>query len=518
MGTYFSGIVLSNPTVQNPTTITAGSYVTNQTTAHAGDAIYGTSAAAWRLTNSGIVNGTTQTSADGVRLVNGGTVTNVNFIAGSFDGVQVDGATASVANSGTIVATGTGFANAVQFASGAIGTVNNTGTIQALGGTQALGVALNSGGFVNNGRGGQIAASQTGVALGGTGTGTGTLVNTGTITQSGSGTAGVGVSLGGGGGTVVNSGIISAAAANGSAIQVGQNGGTVVNRTNGLIAAYHIGIGFFPSTAASSGILSIVNYGTVESTQLGTTAGTGLIGVGIQGGAGSTVAVNNFGTILQLGTTSGDAVLLAAGTVVNQTGATIDGTGGDAVVASASTGAGVTIFNSGTIRNETQSHSSVYFGRGQGFVINYASGVILSQRSAVATGATAGPGTVVNFGTISHTGTGTNGNAVYLGAGGTVTNYGLISGAANGTPVANGTGGYPAVVDSHRFTTVTNFGTITNANNSDGINLLAGGLVINGTLGGTGATIYAHHAAIYMGGTAGIPTPGALGTIVNYGT
>ncbi len=52
-GTYTGGIVLSNPTIQNPTTVTAIGYVTNTTAAHNGDAVYGTTAAAWNVSNYG---------------------------------------------------------------------------------------------------------------------------------------------------------------------------------------------------------------------------------------------------------------------------------------------------------------------------------------------------------------------------------------------------------------------------------------------------------------------------------
>ncbi len=74
-GTYLSGIVLSNPATQDPTTLAAGGYATNQTAAHNGDAVYGTNAAAWNFTNFGMINATGAAAA-GVFLSAGGTVTN----------------------------------------------------------------------------------------------------------------------------------------------------------------------------------------------------------------------------------------------------------------------------------------------------------------------------------------------------------------------------------------------------------------------------------------------------------
>ena len=127
-------------------------------------------------------------------------------------------------------------------------------------------------------------------------------------------------------------------------------------------------------------------------------------------------------------------------------------------------------------------------------------------------------GTVVNFGTVETTTTGTSGNAIYLGAGGVVTNYGMISGAGSaflsGTVTAR-----PAVVDAHGLAvTIRNFGTIASPpNGSNGVNLLAGGTVDNGASGSAGATITGSETGIYMGGTLGVPTPGALGSVNNYG-
>src|SRR5216684_5561523 len=80
IGTYTSGIVLSNPAIQQPSTVAATGSVTNTTTAHSGDAVYGTNAAAWDFTNLGTLTATGANSK-GVELIAGGTVSNVSTAA-----------------------------------------------------------------------------------------------------------------------------------------------------------------------------------------------------------------------------------------------------------------------------------------------------------------------------------------------------------------------------------------------------------------------------------------------------
>src|SRR5437870_13233382 len=104
MSTYGSttaGITLTLAS-QNPATIVAGAYVTNDTTLQSGDAVYGSSAAAWNISNYGTIKATGANSS-GVRLENGGNVTNVAGaqIAGVAAGVFIAGSIGSVSNSGT---------------------------------------------------------------------------------------------------------------------------------------------------------------------------------------------------------------------------------------------------------------------------------------------------------------------------------------------------------------------------------------------------------------------------------
>src|SRR5437870_11599126 len=106
-----SGVVLSS-SLQNPATIVAGAYVTNEAAGYAGDAVYGKVAATWSVFNYGTIKGLASTSSDGVHLTGGGSVTNGNSAApaqiiASNNAIEIDGGAGRVANYGTIAATGT---------------------------------------------------------------------------------------------------------------------------------------------------------------------------------------------------------------------------------------------------------------------------------------------------------------------------------------------------------------------------------------------------------------------------
>jgi hypothetical protein len=94
-----TGIVLSTPTVTNPVTIALSTYVTNTTTAHGGDAVYGSSGTAWTLTNYGTINDQKTTGA-AVYLASGGIVTNKATIFSSHAGISIKNASGSVDNFG----------------------------------------------------------------------------------------------------------------------------------------------------------------------------------------------------------------------------------------------------------------------------------------------------------------------------------------------------------------------------------------------------------------------------------
>src|SRR5437763_16214563 len=101
-----SGSALTD-TAQNPATIVADAYIANTTTAYRGDAVYGSSAAAWNIGNYGTITATAAESS-GVRLVAGGNVTNAasGLIAGPNGGVRspVGG---TLTNFGRVTGTGT---------------------------------------------------------------------------------------------------------------------------------------------------------------------------------------------------------------------------------------------------------------------------------------------------------------------------------------------------------------------------------------------------------------------------
>ena len=164
-GTYIYGIVLSDPTMRNPATIAATGYVTNQTMAYNGDAIYGAPGYPWTVTNMGTVKST----SNGVELSSGGTVTNFGTIDSGvgypISGIVISGGSGTVTNFGTIVSgeygiklTAGGTVTNAQYgwiqgdypaavALWGSGTVTNFGTIY---GTYWDGVELGAGGSVIN--------------------------------------------------------------------------------------------------------------------------------------------------------------------------------------------------------------------------------------------------------------------------------------------------------------------------------------------------------------------------------
>ncbi len=459
------------------------------------------------LANYGVIHSTgTGTNLDAVVFEAGGTITNYGTIWSAGAGnstngyggvVLVQGAAGSVHNLGTILSTNR--LNGIDFISvggtivngatdatralisgdplgvyiggelgvptpGAVGNVTNYGTITGVYG----GVVLVAGGGITNGASGAtigvIEAYQTGVSING---GTGAVTNYGTIASTNT--------------TLTY-----------SAVYVG-SGGVVTN--DGLIASGWVGIAFgtgSPGTVVNSGtIVSTANFITTSGFK-----GVGVIlddgGLVINGGGGAPGAlIQGYEFGLYLGGHIGVPAAGAVSTLVNY-GTIASIASGTLAAAAAELVAGGTITNHGIIESVDSDAVRI--------------------KGTVA-------GTVINFGTIHHTGMGTSGQAIYLGAGGLVTNYGLLSGAHPGSPVVGGTGGYPGVISArNQPVTIVNFGTITNPNNSNGINLLDGGLLVNGSGKATSATISAPHTALYIGGTAGVPSPGAVGTVINYGT
>ncbi len=157
-GTYLDGIVLSNPATDDPVTITATGYVTNNTATHNYDAIYGAPGYAWTVVNLGTIRGGTPIGAyddpppsEGIHLMAGGVVINgqsgsgVGSIEGQFAGVDIEGGIGSVTNYGTIASGGSDFTDGVLLQEG--GSVTNEQSGLIVGGT---GVSVASIGTVVN--------------------------------------------------------------------------------------------------------------------------------------------------------------------------------------------------------------------------------------------------------------------------------------------------------------------------------------------------------------------------------
>jgi hypothetical protein len=336
--------------------------------------IYGTTGV---VNNFGVIGGNgTQTYSNGANLYtvqiglgvylgSGGQVLNASggAITGSLIAIRVDGASGTVANSGSISGSSDGvyldqggsitnnaggtIAGGQYGVSvyGAAGTVNNSGRII---GTSVDGIAL-TGGAVSNAVGASI-SGYGGVLA----TGSATITNAGTISSTGS--TGMGVELTAGG-TVSNSGMIAAAGLKAYGVDLkaggglgntgtitgsGNNGGAVLLQAGGTVANSKL-----ISATGTAGIgISGLNGGTVTNEAAGViTASTG---VAIATGAGN---VNNSGRITG---TAGAGISLAGGYVSNAAGGSIS-SGYSGIVIGASPG---TVHNSGTITGVTD---SVYF-------------------------------------------------------------------------------------------------------------------------------------------------------------
>ncbi len=332
----------------------------------------------------------------------------------------------------------------------------------------------------------------------------GAVTNSGAV--AGTGPSGDGVTFGttaGGTGTLVNSGVIT-----GTNLAVWLDaGGNVTNAAGAVISATNNAVVIEHGTGA------VTNLGTIENTTTGTSSGIYLQDAGTvtNGAAGDTTAlIQSNNRAVMIGFDGGAGTVINYGTIIT--------------TPAAATRFTVELFSGGTVTNSGSIISDAT-ASGTGAIQLNAGGSVTNQAGGLVEGAVSGivsqgsPGTIANFGTVERSATtGTSGNAIYLGAGGLVTNYGMISGAGSaflsGTVTAR-----PAVVDAHNQpATVHNLGTIASPpNGSNGINLLAGGTVVNGAGGATSATITGSETGIYMGGTLGVPTSGGLGFVDNYG-
>ncbi|WP_296714739.1 hypothetical protein [Rhodoblastus sp.] len=501
ISTLLSGTLTLAPT-DNPLTITFSGGVA--ATAPGADAIDGGTGVNWSITNSygsissatgygvyllgpaAIVNYGAISGNGGVRLGAGGTVSNRygGSITGkgasgpqaSVSGIYFDGASGSVANAGTITASGIGYG--IGFAAG--GSVNNSGVIAGgedgvffdVGGVGSVtnsgsitasiddGVAFNGGGSLTNQWGGSIKglAGANAAAVFVTG-GSAKIINYGflagrkygiliaaggTITNQQDGTitgqtAGVSLSHGG---SVSNAGSIITTTAGGAGADLEQ-GGSINNKWGGAISGTSYGI--FVLGAAGT----IVNQGLISATTLaGVQLGAGGVVTNLYGAAilGQNTAVNlanvsanvvNSGSISAVAAGSAGVTIGAGGLVTNNSGGII-------------AGVGYAVFASGvaaTVNNGGQLTGAYGIGLNAGGVVNNIyGGAITAQIAGIFVGG--GAGTITNDGVIA--GSAPSGGGVDLESGGSVVNQGdgVISGGYAGVFINGGSG------------TVTNAGTI----------------------------------------------------------
>jgi hypothetical protein len=395
---------LTLTTADNPLVITSTGAVT--TTSSGANAIYGGTAAAWTITNSGVVS---SSAGDGIVLEDGGSVTNnsTGTIKGDQYGIVFNAGPGSVTNSGSIssalgadsVAVDLGDGGSITnlaggtitggnvFINGAVGTITNSGIIAT---DSEDGVELAAGGSVTNNAGGSISNTDA---------------------------AGVGVFIEVASGMVTNAGSISAIGGDGVLLL---EGGSVSNGASGSITGQPAGIFIKNQTGTVTNAGQISGTGAqgtgvyLQNNGILTNASTGIV-VGQKFGA---FIEGGFGTLTNAGQISGatyDGVVLGMGGVVtNAAGASISGANAGVYVKYRAAG---TVTNSGAIT-----------GTGTG-----SAGVELSDGGSVANNLT-GSITGISFGVF------------ITGASGTVSNAGAISGATYAIDFA-GSGTNRLIVD-----------------------------------------------------------------------
>ena len=482
-GTYTAPVVLSNPTTQNPATVTSTGLIDVSASYTSG--LSGIAGTAWTVTNNGTVRSTGQNGV-GIQLLKG-TITNTALISSTRDGILSVGANPNltIINTGTIRATDTLFAGGIVISSGSIenfgtvtGSIDTSNTFTAAF-ARADGIQIGTGQITNRAAGLIEGENNAGISTGVYAVNHQvTILNAGTIRSNGT-ASGVGISLRPEDiGSISNSGLITAISFGVNAFGASGAEATIVNT------------GTIQATGATYGAGIVIGFGSINN--------SGLIG-GVSNGVrqnngtnGSPLTVVNSGTIRGNGTTSGVGINISSGSI-NNSGLIRGAIHG--VVSFGTSNTPSTVVNSGTVQATGTGSAGIFLESG-GAVSNTATGRI---SGAFGVGFANAPGTLTNAGTITSTGTHTN--AINISSG-SINNTGLISGVGNGVQQDLGTAGL--------LLTVVNSGTVQSSDSAagTGIQVRSGSINNTGLISGTGGGA----------GVAALGTSGSGPTIVNSGT
>ena len=430
---------------QNPIIFGAGTNI--DTTAAAGvDAVFGDTSTIWAVTNQGTIQGSLRgvfLGGAGSSLINSGTIAQT--------GNLVTSAGVRLANGGTVTNLVNATISDLVEIDGAPGTVTNAGTITAAAST---GVFLTQGGTVTNQVGGTIDGKFFGVLFTGL---SATVVNAGSITTTG--TTGNGVSSNTStaisvtnqtGGTI--SGTANGISSNGTVTAI--NDGTITGDGSGIIARtvnVNSNAGKIEAKGTTSVLTPVAAIRAILDADIHNT--NGLIQAITPGGggagilAGGIATVDNIGNGTTTGIITGDAFGISAATVhVTSNTSVIEATGVNGI---AIKGTDITIdSNSGSIR-----------------ATNTASGSAISGKNVTVTG---------NAGRIEATGV----NGAGIQASTTLTVNNLSGGTISG-------GGFGIFANSASTVVVTNAAGGTISGGGVGIEILGSGTVTNaGTISG----------------------------------
>lgn len=509
-------------------------------------AVHGTSAGTATIVNAGFIDPATY----GVYLPAGGSVTNVagGTIEGTAVGIEVKGATGTVANYGTVTG-----AIGIQLAAG--GTVLNAGTIAGttyaveLGGTAANRVIADGGAvFTGTVSGGNTLATLELASGASAGTLTsfgskyiefaGVTVDAGaTWTFAATSTFGASVSIASSG-TLTNSAAIAAGVYLSAGILINAANTTIVGPTAAIYGPSGASAGTVVNAGAliggsnptqSAGV--ILFSGGVVSNATGGYIAAGGVGVYIAGNG----SVVNAGAVAGLGTKSGGIEVTGTGSVTNAASGTITAVKHAVVLDTAGS-----VLNQGFVRATSTDAAAVYLNHGgavtnAGTVIGGQQGVFFGQSGSsggtlTTSGAITGASDAVQFspgftnrlivapGAV-FSGTVDGGNVI---GSSFVSTLELASAASAGTLAGIGT----QFVDFGQITIdagaswiftgantvaagigITDSGLLTNNAALPGGILMAGGTLVNAAA----ATISGTLAAVYTG------TGGSVGTILNAG-